>query len=149
MRGCPFAGKSALVTGASAGWGEEFALQLADLGVTHLVLTARRSDRLDQLKTLLVAANPALRVETIPADLSSAEGVTNLIAELDQRGFAPDILVNNAGLGDLGTFETSPQAKIEAMLAVNIVALTRLTRWALPGMLARKSGWICNVKIGR
>ena len=140
-----FSGKSALVTGASAGLGEEFALQLADLGVTHLVLTARRSDRLDQLKTLLVAANPALRVETIPADLSSAEGVTNLIAELDQRGFAPDILVNNAGLGDLGTFETSPQAKIEAMLAVNIVALTRLTRWALPGMLARKSGWICNV----
>jgi uncharacterized protein len=140
-----FTGKSALVTGASAGLGEEFAIQLADLGVTHLVLTARRADRLEQLKGRLVAANPSLRVDTITADLADASGMTNLIAELDKRGFSPDILINNAGLGDLGTFETSDPAKIESMLAVNIVALTRLTRWALPDMLAKKSGWICNV----
>jgi len=140
-----FTGKSALVTGASAGLGEEFAIQLADLGVTHLALTARRADRLEELKSCLVAANPSLRVDTITADLAEASGVTTLIAELDKRGFSPDILINNAGLGDLGTFETSDPAKIESMLAVNIVALTRLTRWALPAMLAKKSGWICNV----
>jgi hypothetical protein len=140
-----FAEKSALVTGASAGLGEEFAIQLADLGVTHLALTARRADRLEQLKACLVAANPSLRVDIITADLAGASGVTTLIAELDKRGFSPDILINNAGFGDLGTFETSDPAKIESMLAVNIVALTRLTRWLLPGMLARKSGWICNV----
>jgi short-subunit dehydrogenase len=140
-----FTGKSALVTGASAGLGEEFAIQLADLGVTHLVLTARRADRLEQLKACLVAANPSLRVDTLTADLADASGVSTLIAELDKRGFLPDILINNAGLGDLGTFETSDPAKIESMLAVNIVALTRLTRWALPGMLTKKSGWICNV----
>jgi len=138
-------GKSALVTGASAGLGEEFALQLADLGVTHLVLTARRADRLEEIKACLVAANPSLRVETIPADLADAASVTQLITNLDKRGFSPDILINNAGLGDLGTFETSDPAKIESMLAVNIIALTRLTRWALPGMLAKKTGWICNV----
>jgi short-subunit dehydrogenase len=141
----PFAGKSALVTGASAGLGEEFALQLADLGLAHLVLTARRADRLEELKRLLVAANPALRVDAISVDVATDAGVNHLIADLDQRAFAPDLLINNAGLGDLGTFETSRLAKIESMLAVNIVALTRLTRWALPGMLAKKSGWICNV----
>ena len=140
-----FKGKSALVTGASAGLGEEFALQLADLGVTHLVLTARRADRLEELKGRLLAAHPSLRVDTISADLASADGVTGLIAELDKRGFSPDILINNAGFGDLGTFETSDPAKIDSMLAVNITALTRITRWAVPQMFKKKSGWICNV----
>ena len=119
-------------------------MQLADLGATHLVLTARRVDRLDDLKRRL-AANSSLRVDAIPADLANENAVTGLIAELEKRGFSPDILINNAGLGDLGTFETSDPAKIESMLAVNVVALTRLTRWAVPAMLARKSGWICNV----
>jgi uncharacterized protein len=140
-----FTGKSALITGASAGLGEEFALQLADLGVKHIVLTARRADRLAELKTCLLAANPSLRVDTFSADLADATAVTKLMADLDQLKFSPDILINNAGLGDLGTFETSDPAKIESMLAVNIVALTRLTRWAVPAMLAKKEGWICNV----
>ena len=140
-----FPGTRALVTGASAGLGEAFAQQLADLGATHLVLTARRADRLDEVKARILAQHPAAQVETISADLSSAESVTGLIAELDKRGFSPDILINNAGLGDLGTFETSDAGKMEAMLAVNITALTRLTRWVVPAMLAKKSGWICNV----
>jgi hypothetical protein len=140
-----FTGKSALVTGASAGLGEEFALQLADLGVTHLALTARRADRLEVLGKCLIALHSSLRVDMIPADLADADGVAKLIADLEQRGFSPDILINNAGFGDMGTFETSDPSKIESMLAVNIAALTRLTRWALPGMLARQAGWICNV----
>jgi len=143
-----FTGKSALVTGASAGLGEEFAIQLADLGVRHLVLTARRADRLEELKKCLIAADPGVRVDTFSADLADADAVTKLITDLSTGaldGFSPDILINNAGLGDLGTFETSDSAKIESMLAVNIVALTRLTRWAVPAMLAKKSGWICNV----
>lgn len=143
-----FTGKSALVTGASAGLGEEFVFQLAGLGVTHFVLTARRADRLAGLKACLLAGRPLLRIDTIPADLADAAEVTKLIAALGKDGldgFSPDILVNNAGLGDLGTFETSDPARIESMLAVNIAALTRLTRWALPGMLAKKAGWICNV----
>ncbi len=139
-----FPGKKVLLTGASAGLGEEFALQLGMEGATHFVLTARRADRLEELKTRL-RANPAIRVDVLPADLADANAVTGLIAGLEKLGFAPDVLINNAGFGDLGTFETSDPAKIESMLAVNIVALTRLTRWALPGMLAKKAGWICNV----
>ena len=140
-----YTGKSALITGASSGLGEEFALQLADLGSTRLVLTARRADRLEELKKHLLEAHPALQVETITADLSDANAVTELIADLDHMDFSPDILINNAGFGDIGAFETSDLAKIDAMLAVNIAALTRLTRWAVTGMLQRKLGWICNV----
>jgi short-subunit dehydrogenase len=141
----PFAGKSALVTGASAGLGEEFVLQLADLGVAHLVLVARRVDRLEDLRTRLLAAHPTLQIATTPADLGHENAVTELLRGWDDAGYKPDILINNAGFGDLGTLETSDPAKIELMLAVNITALTRLTRWAVPAMLEKHAGWICNV----
>jgi short-subunit dehydrogenase len=138
-----FAGKSALVTGASSGLGEEFARQLAELGVEHLILVARRRDRLETLRDELCTKVPRVDVHTI--DLSDAKALTQLIGELDRAPFPPDILINNAGLGDLGNFENCAPEKIEAMLAVNIVALTRLTRWVVPGMVARQRGWICNV----
>ena len=120
-------------------------MQLAALGVNRLVLTARRADRLAALQERLREAYATIKVETLSADLSDAAAVSGLIADLEKRGFSPDILINNAGFGDLGTFETSDPAKIDSMLAVNIVALTRLTRWAVPGMLRAKAGWICNV----
>ena len=138
-----FAGKSALVTGASSGLGEEFARQLAERNVEHLILIARRRDRLETLRGELSAKVP--RIDLHAVDLSDASAVTQLIAELDIAPFPPDILINNAGLGDLGCFETCAPEKIESMLAVNMVALTRLTRWAVPGMVARHRGWICNV----
>jgi short-subunit dehydrogenase len=141
-----FRGKTALITGASAGLGEEFAVQLSDLGVSRLVLTARRAERLEHLRAILIAANPELRVDVITADLSDAADVTELIGALNAlEGFTCDILINNAGFGDLGTFESSDASKIEEMLAVNMTALTRLTHWAVPGMIARRCGWICNV----
>jgi short-subunit dehydrogenase len=109
------------------------------------VLSARRADRLEDLRRKLGAEHAALRVEAVTADLASDKGPGELIAALQGLGFAPDILINNAGLGDLGTFETSEPSRIDAMMAVNMVALTRITRWALPAMLAKKRGWICNV----
>ncbi len=143
-----FNNRTALITGASSGLGEEFAVQLADLGLSHVVLTARRADRLEKLRLCLVAAAPRMRVETIVADLAVESEATRLLEAFGtgaMAGFSPDILINNAGLGDLGTFETSDPARIEAMMAVNMVALTRITRWALPGMIQRRCGWICNV----
>jgi short-subunit dehydrogenase len=142
----PFSQKAAVITGASAGLGEEFAVQLADLGVTRIVLTARRAERLATLQACLTASNSKLRVDTITADLSDPADVTQLIASLNSlEGFSCDILINNAGFGDLGTFETSEPARVQAMLEVNMMALTRLTHWAVPGMLKKKAGWICNV----
>jgi short-subunit dehydrogenase len=145
MNSTVFTGKSALITGASAGLGEEFARQFARWGAAHLILTARRDDRLAQLKAVLLAEHPGLRVDTIVADLASTGGVANLISALEQQEAAPDIVINNAGFGDLGVLETSDPAKIEAMLALNVTALTLLSRWAINPMLAKKSGWICNV----
>ncbi len=138
-----FAGMTALVTGASAGLGEEFARQLAARGVTRLALVARRADRLEALRAEL--AGPALRVDCFPADLAHEDAVTHLMSDLEAAGFAPDILINNAGFGDVGNFEDAEPAKLESMLAVNVVALTRLSRWAVPGMVERHRGWICNV----
>ncbi|HEX4141121.1 MAG TPA: SDR family oxidoreductase [Candidatus Methylacidiphilales bacterium] len=141
-----FRGKTAVITGASAGLGEEFAVQLADLGVSRIVLTARRAERLAHLRATLLASNPELQVDVITADLSDAADVTGLIGALNAlEGLACDILINNAGFGDLGSFESSEASKIEDMLEVNVVALTRLTHWAVPGMIARRCGWICNV----
>jgi short-subunit dehydrogenase len=139
----PFAGTTALVTGASAGLGEEFARQLVARGVTRLVLVARREDRLQKLRDEF--AGPALQVDLFPVDLARPEAVTKLLADLTTAGVVPDVLINNAGLGDLGNFETAEPSKIESMLEVNMVALTRLTRWAVPGMTQRRRGWICNV----
>ena len=141
----PFAGKTALVTGASAGLGEEFARQLAELGVERLILVARREDRLRDLQGRLLGGKSGLRIDVIPADLGNEEVVTGLLRDLENSGYFPDILISNAGFGDLGTLESSEGAKIELMLAVNIVALTRLTHWAVPHMLKKKSGYICHV----
>ena len=138
-----FAGMTALVTGASSGLGEEFARQLATHGVGRLVLVARRAERLEQLRAEL--AGPELQVDCFPADLAHEDAVTHLMSDLDATGIAPEILINNAGFGDVGNFEDAEPAKLEAMLAVNIVALTRLSRWAVPGLVQRRRGWICNV----
>jgi short-subunit dehydrogenase len=72
-----FRGKTAVITGASAGLGEEFAVQLVDLGISRIVLTARRAERLASLQAILCASNPALRVDAITADLSDPADVTS------------------------------------------------------------------------
>jgi short-subunit dehydrogenase len=138
-----FAGTTALVTGASAGLGEEFARQLAARGVKRLALVARREDRLQKLRAELSGA--ARQVDIFPADLAKPESVTKLMADLDAAGLSPDVLINNAGLGDLGSFLSADPERIEAMMSVNMIALTRLTKWAIPAMTQRQRGWICNV----
>lgn len=137
-------GCHALITGASAGLGSEFARQLAPRA-TALVLVARRRERLEQLRDELVAQNPNLNVQIRRADLSLHEDVTGLLEWLAAEAISVDLLVNNAGLGDRGEFATCEPERLEAMLEVNVVALTTLTRGLLPAMIARKRGAILNV----
>jgi len=137
-----FAGWTAVVTGASAGLGVEFARQLAPI-VSRLVLVARRRERLETLASELRAAHPALAVEVEAADLGQISEVAALASRLQER--AIDLLVNNAGLGDMGIFESSAWPRDEAMLRVNIDALTHLTHTLLPGMIARRRGAVINV----
>ena len=134
----------ALITGASAGIGREFARQLA-LRATLLVLVARRRERLEQLRDELLARHPRLRVEVRPTDLTNAEQIDALLRWIADEKIPLDLLINNAGLGDLGAFASAEPEKLERIMSVNMVALTRLTRALLPAMIARKQGAILNV----
>jgi len=131
----------ALVTGASAGIGEAFARALA---AKHhdLVLVARRQGRLETLaKELAERHRVATAVEV--ADLAEEPEVARLAASI--AADPPDLLVNNAGFGSMGPFaELDPERELEE-IRLNVVALVRLTRAALPGMLARGRGGIVNV----
>ena len=132
-----FDGCTALITGASAGLGLEFARQLAP--VAHgLILVARRGDRLDGLKAELNAKFPDCEIRTYIADLADESACDAFATWVGSEGLKVDFLINNAGLGDHGAFEGSSWDRIRAMVDVNISALTQLTYLLLPSM--RKSG---------
>lgn len=135
-------GCTALITGASSGIGAEMARQLAP-HARALVLVARRADRLEALRAELERSG--MEVQCHAADLADAEQVERLLAELQQSGTRVDLLVNNAGLGDHGLFEDSEWKRVQAMLDVNIKALTRLTHALLPGIIRSGRGAILNV----
>src|SRR4051812_27767793 len=113
-------GCHALVTGASAGIGREFARQLAGRAAS-LLLVARRTDRLEELRTELSAQHPHLQVGIRQTDLSRSDEVEELITATSERKPAIDLLVNNAGLGDLGAFATADPEKLDRMMLVNMV----------------------------
>jgi short-subunit dehydrogenase len=137
-------GCNALITGASAGIGREFARQLGDRA-RSLVLIARREQRLNQLRDLLRNHNAQLNVHVRVVDLCDKSQIDSLIAWLDQNEIDIDFLINNAGLGDYGSFATSDPGRNDRILQVNVVALTSLTHRLLPQMIARKRGAILNV----
>jgi hypothetical protein len=124
-------GCSALITGASSGIGREFARQLANRART-IVLVARRSERLADLRDELLNRNPKLEVHLCVVDLADKAQIELLIDSLARDKIDIDLLINNAGLGDSGPFVKSDPIRNEQMALVNIVALTSLTRRLLP-----------------
>ena len=134
---------SAVITGASAGIGREFSRQLATRA-QRVVLVARRSDRLEELRLELQARNPALQVEIQVADLSVLEEVMTLGGDVSKNG-PIDFLINNAGLGDYGPVLTADPRRLNEMIQVNVFAVTALTRALLPQMIAQKRGAILNI----
>jgi uncharacterized protein len=132
----------ALVTGASSGIGAELAREAARDG-HDLVLVARRREPMQALAAELNATGAEITV--ISADLGKPGGAASLLQVVESRGLAIDMLINNAGIGDSGRFDHSDPAKVAAMLNVNVVALTELTRLVLPGMVARRHGRIMLV----
>lgn len=135
---------NALITGASAGIGREFARQLASRGRT-LVLVARREQRLNELRDELLNRNPRLNVHVRVVDLSDKAQIDELVRWLEQSKIDVDFLINNAGLGDYGSIATSDIERDDRIIQVNIAALTLLTRQLLPPMIARRRGAILNV----
>lgn len=130
--------KVALVTGASAGLGVEFARQLQKRGHA-LVLVARRKDRLQALAKELGNA----RAVTI--DLSKGNTTAKLMADLEANGETVDLLVNNAGFGLIGQFAKLDAGRQREMIDLNIATLTELCRAVAPAMIERKQGGIINV----
>ena len=131
-------GKWALVTGASAGIGVALASQLAE-GGTHLVLTARRADRLEELARKLQGAHK-IQTETFVADLAQLNAPEKIYSFTRQKGLGIDLLINNAGFGQYGELPEAPTQRLLDMVQVNCTAVVHLTRLFLPDMIARRRG---------
>jgi uncharacterized protein len=144
MRIRSFAGRTVLITGASAGIGYEFARQLAPV-VSTMVLIARRNDRLEALKSELKVINPELKLFGRPLDLRDKDELERFCDWLDESGLAVALLINNAGLGDHGSFVDSEWERVNSMLQANVYALTYLTFRILPAMRKAGCGAILNV----
>ena len=130
--------KVALITGASAGLGVEFARQLSARG-RRLVLVARRKERLDDLATELGNAR------AVAIDLSEGDAAAKLMADLRANGETVDLLVNNAGFGLIGSFARLDARRLRQMIDLNVGTLTDLCRLVAPQMIESKSGAILNV----
>ena len=130
--------KVALVTGASAGLGVEFARRLSKRG-HRLVLVARRKERLEELAEELGNAR------ALAFDLSGKDAAAKLLTDIEVHGETVDLLVNNAGFGLIGRFADLDAKRLRQMIDLNVGTLTDLCRAVAPGMIERKSGAILNV----
>lgn len=143
-------GLTALITGASAGLGRDFA-RLFAAGGHDVVLVARRRDKLEELAAELErdagsgAGAGAIRAHVLPADLTDRAAPVHIHDHLQASGIEIEFLVNNAGFGSTGHFAELDAERELDMVTVNIGALTHLTRLFLPAMIARGRGRILNI----
>lgn len=132
----------ALVTGASSGIGAAFAERLAQEGY-DLVIVARRRDRLEALAKRLQEQHN-VSIEILTADLSRHDDLLSVEKHIAANPEL-EMLVNNAGFGGYMSFADLDPEKAEELINLKVLAVTRLTRAALPGMTARGRGYIINV----
>ena len=135
--------RTALVTGASSGLGVDFARELARRGC-NLVLVARRAEQLKAVAAE-IQAGFGVQVRIQPTDLAQEAARQALFDQLKSEGEQIDVLVNNAGFGYYGEFAGVPWEREKAMLDIDILALTHLTKLFVPGMIARHFGFILQV----
>ena len=131
-------GKWALITGASAGIGVALAEELA-AGGTHLLLTARRLDRLQEVAKSL-AKKHGVQIQVFAADLAQREATQQIFEFAREKGLRVDLLINNAGFGQYGEVPQVETQRLLDMVEVNCTAVVHLTRLFLPDMVARRSG---------
>jgi short-subunit dehydrogenase len=134
---------TALVTGATAGIGAEFARQLAAQG-TDLVLVARDAARLESSRAALIERF-GIDVAVLAADLTTDPGCAAVAERIAEAARPIDVLVNNAGLGMYRRFGDGELADEERQLDLNVRAVLRLTYAAIRAMTARNSGQIINI----
>jgi hypothetical protein len=134
-------GKKALITGASSGFGADFADILAKKGM-DLVITARREDKLNALKAKIVEKY-GVSVRVIVMDLSGFEAACGLYEKVKDENI--DMLINNAGYGMYEYFERQDAAAVNRMVQLNVVSAMTLANLFVKDFSAKNSGWILNV----
>ena len=139
----PYNRPVALVTGASSGIGRELSRVLAREG-HDLVLVARRRPELQELADELTS-HYGTTSTVVTADLATPEGPRQVFDAVTAAGMDIDVLVNNAGFGGSGRFTETDAGHEQRMVAVNVVALTDLTKLFLPPMTQRRRGRVLNV----
>jgi serine 3-dehydrogenase len=138
------AGKVVLVTGASSGIGAACARRLAAEGA-HLVLWARRAERLERLADELAQAH-GVAVRRATVDVRDRGAVHRAAAELVAAGAVPDVLINNAGLASgLAKIHEGDPEDWDRMIDTNLKGLLNVTRAVLPHMVARRRGHVVNI----
>ena len=143
----PLDGGNVLVTGASSGIGRELAVLLA-ARARSLVLLARRTTLLEQLRDGLLARNPGLEVLVMRVDLSDEREVDRVASEVRERIGLVDVLVNNAGVGDQVLFDRSDWGRTRQVLLTNVFAVAHLTALLVPSMVERGRGGVLNIGSG-
>jgi uncharacterized protein len=133
---------TALITGASSGIGAVYADRLARRGY-DLILVARNRDRLERLASRLSTATDR-SVKAVAADLGETQDLRS-VEEILRRDPSITILVNNAGVGSAAPLLDSDVNRMEAMIDLNVTALTRLTYAVAPEFVARGKGTIVNI----
>jgi hypothetical protein len=139
----PLAGRTALITGASAGIGEAFARLLASQGAA-LLLVARREDRLRALADELEHAH-GIRAEVFATDLSQPGAAQAIVAATERMHLTIDVLINNAGFAATEGFLNSEWSALQAEMQVMMTAVTELMHRFTPGMKQRGYGRIVNL----
>lgn len=135
--------KVALITGASAGLGEQFAQRFAKDG-HDVILVARNASRLEALAAKLEQEH-GVKAHVLPADLARPEAPRELFEEVRKRGLEVEFLVNNAGFGSSGPFLEQELGREVEMVEVNCTALLKLSHLFAKPMRERGSGRILNV----
>lgn len=133
----------ALITGATSGFGYEFANLFAQHGF-NLVLVARAKDSLEEVAKELFRKY-GVDVITLPKDLFTKKGAEQVYLETKEKGIQVDVLVNDAGQGEYGKFVTYDLARDLDIIQLNIVAMVTLTKYFLTDMVKRNNGRILQI----
>jgi len=134
--------KFTLITGASSGIGESFACAYAKKGKS-LILVSRSEGRLRDLASKL-SKTYCVSIHTITQDLSNPNSAEDLLYAINKLGIEVDLIINNAGFGLIGDFEYQDISKIQDMIFLNILTLTKITYFLLP-QIKKNRGGIINV----
>ena len=136
--------KLILITGASAGLGEEFAFQLAEQGYS-LLLVARRIQRLQDLQQKIRVKYPNIRIFYQQIDLADASSGKQILDYINSQKLPLTGVINNAGFGQRGRFSELPLPRQMDMLQVNINSLVCLTHLMVPLLAQHQNSFIINV----